>query len=185
MTLLLISIDTKVAIASGIIAVFALIVSLWSGHVSKRVLRLSEKQYSDKLPDFELYFIEGFRFLANNNAEHRRLLLFQLTIKNKSELKNTLKAELELEYLREDDSFSKILLEHNPNIASLIKEREFSIYPTDIELDAKTANTKWLIFEEPKYITKSHRIEKYCMKIIDISGKRQLLETVLIKNVEE
>ncbi len=50
----------------------------------------------------------------------RRILLFQLTVKNKAEFKNTLKAELEIEYLREDDTFSKILLEHNPNIFSLI-----------------------------------------------------------------
>ncbi len=65
MTLLEITIDNKVAIASAIIAVFALIVSFWSAYIARRALRLSEKQYDDKLPDFELYFIQGFRFLVH------------------------------------------------------------------------------------------------------------------------
>lgn len=179
------SIDNKIAVISVAVAGIALIISFWSVLVAKRALRLSERQYNDKLPDFELYFIEGFRFLIKTKSSMRRFLLFHLTVKNKAEFKNTLKAELEVEYLRDDDSFSKILLDHNPDLSSHIKESTLSIFPSDIEVDEKTIATKWLIFEQPSYISKSYRIEKYCMRLRDLHGNLQLSEAVLIKDVEE
>ena len=112
------------------------------------------------------------------------MLLFQLTIRNKSDFRNTLKAELELEYLRDDDTFSKINLDHNPKLAGLIKKEEFSFYPSDIEIEGKASSTKWLLFEQPSYISKSHRIEKYGMKLKDLNGNQQISEAVLIKDVE-
>jgi len=185
MILLEINIEIIIAIVTAVIAGVALIISLWSGSMARKALRISEKQYNDKLPDFDLYFIQGFRFLVKDRQSLKRLLLFQLTVMNKSDFRNTFSAQLELEYLRDDDSFAKILLDHKPEIASLIRQKEFSIFPSDIEIDAKTTTTKWLLFEQPNYISNAHRIEKYSMRIIDVSGNQKKSEVVLIQDLEE
>ena len=185
MILLEISLEIKIAIVMVVIAGVALIISFWSGTLAKKTLTLSKKQYDNKLPDFDLYFIQGFRFLAKDKETLKRLLLFQLTVKNKSEFKNTFSARLELEYLRDDDSSAKILLDHKPAIADLIQEKEFSIFPSDIEIEAKSTTTKWLIFEQPEYISTDHRIERYSMTLIDVSGNHKTSETVLIKDLTE
>jgi len=185
MILLEINIETKIAIASLIIAGLSLIFYFKSSWIAKKALKLSKKQYVDKLPNFETYFIQGFRFLVIDKEIKKRLLLFQLTVKNKSELKNTFKAELEIEYLRDDDSFSRIIIDHNPKLSTLIKKKDFSFFPSDIELEAKTVATKWLIFEQPNYISRTHRIENYTMKFRDLDNNIQSSKAVLIKDVEE
>ncbi len=185
MTLLEINIETKIAVVSAIIALLSLMITYRISRTAKKSLKLAEKQYGDKLPDFETYFIQGFRFQVRNNNTMRILLLFQLTLKNKAELKNSLKAELEIEYLRNDDSFSKIMIDHNPSLESLIEKKNFSFFPDDIELDAKTTSTKWLIFEQPSYISKEHRIERYKMKFRDLHDNVKSSETVLIKEADE
>jgi hypothetical protein len=184
MILLEINTDTKIAVVSAIVALLSLFFTFLISRTAKKSLKLAEKQYGDKLPDFETYFIQGFRFNVKNGKSLRKLLLFQLTLKNKAELKNTLKAELEIEYLRDDDSFSKIMIDHNPELESLISKKDFSFFPIDIELEAKTISTKWLIFEQPDYISKQHRIEKFVMKFRDLHDNIKLSETVLIKDIE-
>jgi hypothetical protein len=66
MVLLEISFEIKVTIVTAIFAGIALIISFWSVIVAKKALNLSQNQYNDKLPDFELYFIQGFRFLTKD-----------------------------------------------------------------------------------------------------------------------
>jgi hypothetical protein len=111
-------------------------------------------------------------------------LLFQLTVKNKSELRNSLKPDLEIEYLRDDDSLARCSTDHNPTLEEYLKNKELTLFPVDIEIDAKTAISKWLIFEQPAHLNKNHRIEKFSIRLTDLNGNTSVIETVLIKDVE-
>jgi hypothetical protein len=170
-------------IAPITIACFSLLIALRSIWIAKNALVISRKQYEDKLPEFDIYYHNGFRF--NNNKEDivKKLLLFQLTIKNKAEFRNTFKADLSIKYLRLDDSFSELNVEHNPKIQANSAIEELSLFPIDIVLEAKTSSTKWLIFEQPILLDNSHRIENYEIKITDVNGNKCSIETVIIKDI--
>lgn len=177
------SIEIKISIISVIIALISAFFANKSNRIAKKALLLSEKQYMDSQPDFNLYYNEGLRFIVDQNSTLKRLLLFHITIRNKSSHRNTLKADLEMEYLRKDDTFAKVLVEHNPNLKDLLKNRNLPVFPIDIELEAKSTATKWMIFEQPDLIDKNYRIEKYEIRTTDLYDNKSIIEAVLIKNV--
>lgn len=170
--------DTKIAFWSMVIAGTSIIVSVISALYARKAVRISEKQYNDKLPDFELYYDQNYGF----NIGDRRILIFELTIKNKAEFKNTFRAELEINYIREDDTVSKVKMNHNPELMKVIPKKDIAEFPLNIEIDAKTASTKWLAFEQPSHIFPEHRIDKYVMIIKDLSGNTKSTKVLLIKD---
>jgi len=176
--------DTKIAIIAAFAAVISALFAYRSNRIAKRALELSEKQYNDNLPDFNSYYNEGFRFIAQNGKTVKRLLLFHLTIRNRSGFRNSLKADLEIDYLRSDDSFAKLIIEHNPKLKDFLKNKDLTVFPVDIELEAKSIATKWLIFEQPDLINKNHRIEKYKIKLTDMNENKSTIEAVLIKDMD-
>lgn len=176
--------ETKIALVAAMTAIISLYFAYRSYIVSKKALKLSLKQHSENQSDFDLYFNEGFRFNARNGETVKRLLLFHLTIRNKSKFRNTLRADLEIEYLRTDDSVNRMTIEHNPELQNFLKEKSLTVFSIDIELEAKSTSTKWLIFEQPNIIDSTYRIENYRLKLIDIDKKISFVETVLIKDVE-
>lgn len=177
--------DSKVAIIAAIAAIISAFIAFISYRVARKTLKLSEKQYNENQSNFDLYYNDGFRFIASRDKDIKRLLLFHLTIRNKSKFRNTLKADLEIEYLRADDSVNRITIEHMPELQDFLKERNLTVFPKDIELEANTTSTKWLIFDQPSLIDKTHRIEKYSLKLTDLNGNKSIIETVLIKDIEE
>jgi hypothetical protein len=178
------SLDTKIAIASAFAAVIAALFAFRSNWIAKKALEISEKQYFDNQPDFNLYYNEGYRFIAQNGDIAKRLLLFHLTIRNKSGFKNTFKSDLEIEYLRNDDSLAKLIVEHNPRLKDFLRNKDLTVFSMDIELNAKTTSTKWLIFEQPDFLDNSHRIDRYIIKLTDMNENKSCVEAVLIKDID-
>lgn len=179
------STDTKIAIISTITAVISALFAYRSNRIAKRALKLSEKQYLDNQSDFSLYYNEGARFVVDKDKLSKSLLLFNLTVRNNSSFRNTFKAGLEIEYLRDNDTFAKILIEHNPKLIELIKGSDMTVFPLDIELEAKSTTTKWLIFEQPGLLNNTHRIEKYEIKFTDMNDNKSFIEAILIKNLNK
>lgn len=176
--------DNSFVIISLVIAGLAAIVAFRSSNIAKKALGFTRRQYLDRQPSFDSYYIDGFRIIGKKGNTQKKLLLFHLTVRNKSEFRNTLKPDLEIEYLRDDDSIARFITDHTPTLEEYLKNRELTLFPMDIEIDAKTAISKWLIFEQPAFLNKSHRIEKFSIRLTDLNGNKSLIEAVIIKDVE-
>ncbi len=176
--------DNTLAIISLIVAGVAALIAFRSSNISKTTLGFTKRQYLDRQPAFDAYYIDGFRIIGKRGDSFKKLLLFHLTVRNKSEFRNTLKPDLEIEYLREDDSIARFITDHQPTLEDYLKNKELTLFPMDIEIDAKTAITKWLIFEQPDFLNKSHRIEKFSIRLTDLIGNKSFIEAVIIKDIE-
>jgi len=69
------STETKIAFISAIIACASAIFAFSSILFARKALNLSRKQYNDKQPDFNLYYNEGFRFIAEKGDSIKRLFI--------------------------------------------------------------------------------------------------------------
>ena len=176
--------EIMIAIITTIISLVSIIIAIRSNSIARKSLDLSNKVYQETQSNFDLYYNEGFRITVDSERHTKRLLLFCITTQNKSKSTNSFKANLEIEYQRNDDSTSKIIIEHSPELSNFLTNKEKIIYPKDIVLDASNSTTMWLIFEQPPLIDNSiHRIEKYCVKLTDLMGYMKIVETVILKDI--
>jgi predicted neutral ceramidase superfamily lipid hydrolase len=174
--------DTEIAIVSAIAAVISVLFAFRSNRIANKALKLSEKQYSDSQSNFSLYYNQGARYLVKDDQILKSILLFHITIRNNSSFRNTFEAGLEIEYWREDDTFAKLIVEHNPQLNDFLKESNMTIFPVNIELEAKSSSTKWLIFEQPGLLDNTHRIENYRIRITDMDANQLVIGAALLKN---
>ncbi|MBB6059709.1 hypothetical protein HNQ93_002569 [Hymenobacter luteus] len=177
-----IKIDTLIAIIAAAAAVIALLISLRSNYLAKKSFQLSKIELDSKKSNFKLYLINALRFKSKENQESR-ILMFNISISNLSESKNSFKALLKIEYIRDDDSFAKTLIEHDHNLHSLIPNNNFSFFLNDINVSEKETESKWLLFKEPKHFL-NYRIERYLLEVSDINGEQKQLESTLIKTFQ-
>jgi len=170
------------AIILTIIATLASLISAFSAFKSrgyaKRALNLAQKNYNDRQANFSLYLIDAYRW---NTKNKKRYLLFHITITNKSDSKSSFKAELEIEYLRDDDSVARVIVQHDERYKKEIPHEEISTFPNDVRIEEKGIQSKWMLFEQPQNIFLEYRIEKYSIKVIDTQGNHQITECSIIK----
>lgn len=169
---------------AAIAAILSALYAFNANRISKKSYKISKKSYNDKQANFKLYIIDSFRWITKGDNS-RKILLFHCTINNNSENKNSYKASLTIEYVREDNSVSRIILEHNPDLKDLIKNDNLTIFHTDIRIEEKGMESKWLIFEQPNIISKKLRIEKYMIEIIDTENNKENIDCYMLKDIKE
>ncbi|HLP33585.1 MAG TPA: hypothetical protein VK202_08940 [Bacteroidia bacterium] len=169
-----------------VIATIAAVVSAYSAVKSrgfaKQSYQLAVQNYSDRQANFSLYLIDGFRWISKNENT-RKFLLFHITINNQSDSKNSFKAQLEIEYIRNDQSVARVVIPHNENLLEHLPQKNLSVFSHDIRVDEKGMQSRWLIFEQPSNVFKVDRIEKYTIKVIDTAGNSQSTESYMLKNL--
>lgn len=109
--------------------------------------------------------------------------MFHCTITNKSENKNSFKCTLEIEYLREDNSVARAIVEHNPKLTQLISQDNFTAFPYDIRLEEKGIDSRWFLFEQPNNVFSKIRIEKYTIRLTDAGGNFVVADTFIMKDL--
>jgi len=178
-----VKIDTLIAGVAAIVAILALLISLRSNFLAKRALILAEQDANSKKANFQVYLINAFRF-KSKQKERTKILMFNISISNRSEVKNSFKATLEIEYVRQDSTVVKSLSEHSPELSSTLPGKNFTFFPYNINISEKETESKWLLFLEPESFN-NYRIERYLLKIIDVFGISQHVEATLIKGLPE
>jgi hypothetical protein len=168
-------------ILASIAAIFSAIYAYRSNRLSKSALQIANQSYQDKQANFNLYLIDGFRWTEESTK--RKFLFFHCTIKNKSENKSTYKATLEIEYIRNDNSVSRLILDHEPYLKEFIPQQTLTIFPVNIRIEEKGMESKWLIFEQPDLVLKEYRIEKYSIKVSDTSGNSESTNCFILKEM--
>ncbi len=167
-------------IVASVAAVISSISAFMSRGYAKRSYELARKNYSDKQANFSLYLIDGYRLTKEETAT--KYLLYHITIMNKSDGKSSFKAELEIVFLREDNSTVTVIVSHDENLQNKISQNQVSVFPNDIRIEEKGMQSKWLIFEQPTNPFKQYRIDKYMIKITDIQGNKQIVESAFVKD---
>src|SRR5450759_2067067 len=99
---------TWAAIATAIISLFALLVSLWSIIIARRALSLAERQEINKHPSFVLYLKNGF-VKTLGKGDKKRVYAFLISISNTSESNNSI-AHLDLNIILSISSGSSLTL---------------------------------------------------------------------------
>lgn len=180
------AIDTQTAwtIIAALAAIASAVWAFFSNRIAKKALKLAQQEYKDKQSKFSLYLIEGFRWFSRTN-EARKFLLFHITIRNQSSVRNSFISELEIEYIRQDNSVARVTVDHNDALLNFIKGYHLSTFDKEIRIDEKGIISKWLIFEQPSDIFMKLRIEKYTIRVIDTQDVSSSLECFILKDLTD
>jgi ERCC4-type nuclease len=173
------NIDTIIAAIASFAALLALAISIRGNTIANRALKIAQQDFDNKKPGIDIYLINTYRF---ESKDKHRILMFNISIINKSDAKNSAKAFLEIEYVRQDNSVARLMLNHNPELEKSIENKEFSYFPYDINLGEKESESSWLLFHEPDTF-KNYRIEKYTLVVKDLLDNTKKIEANLIKTL--
>lgn len=173
-----------IEITAAMAAVLSAFYSMRSNIIAKKALTIAKKEFENKQSNFDLYYIDGYRQRPKGQQD-KKILLFNLTINNKSELKNTFKASLEIEFIRQDDSVARTIIDHDPNLEKILPQNDLTVFPKDLQIEGNGMSTNWLLFEQPTDTFEEYRIEKYTIKVNDIHQNEQTAATSLLKDIEK
>lgn len=169
-----------ISIVSLLTAIVSVYYAFRSNRLSKRAILISEQEFINKQSKFQLYLVDNYRYLVSD----KKLLLFNLSINNLSDNKNSFKARAEIEFIRDDNSVALIIIEHNSSLIKEIPKSDLSIFENDIRLEERSVQTKWLIFEQPSNLFDKYTIEKYTIKVSDVQDNEKQVEAHIIKNIQ-
>lgn len=169
-------------IIAALAAILSAISAFRSSRFAKRALAITTQTYKDRQANFGLYLIDGFRWTSKGD-DKRKFLLFHITIINKSDSKSSFKADLEIEYIRTDQSVARAIMAHDESLQSIVSDKSLSVFSNDIRIEEKGMQSKWLIFEQPTTVFKEFRIEKYTVKITDTHGNIQTVDSIILKEL--
>jgi hypothetical protein len=168
---------------SSIIAIFisilALIVSIANVVDTRRSLELNRKQFKSKQTNFEIYLVKAYAF--PNNDE--RYLLFNMTLTNKSELRNSFSPCLFLECVDEKDRMFKLQLPHIPEKSDVISDKNISFFTKQITMNEKESSTNWLLFSYKLDSVEKSRIDGYIVSVKDVSGVAKDVRCTLLRDL--
>lgn len=165
-----------------IISLASIPVSLWALYVAYKVkntaietLGLNKQIYKDRQSNFSLYLNQaGYKRVAEG-----RILLFLLSVNNRSDSKDSFTARLEFSYKLPDNSSRKIKVEHNPKLmekAGLPVEEAFDINP---RVDERGTLTKWFCFAEAGTLPADYQNSKYTVLLTDSHGKHSHVDAYI------
>ncbi len=176
--------DNYITGLATIAALLSAIYAYRSNVISRRALNLSQQDYLNRQANFSIYIIDAFRYRRKIENEFKKILLFNVTLNNKSQMKNSFRAILEIEFIRKDNSVARVPVEHNPLLEKEVSKANVKAFPTDIKADEKSIETGWLLFEEPASIFKEFRIEKFRIKVTDIQENPATFDISIVKEID-
>ncbi|MDY3520555.1 hypothetical protein PG614_03740 [Riemerella anatipestifer] len=161
------------------ISLLALIVSILNYFNARKNRKITEKQFFNRQSMFSLYLNNSYAFLS----EDKKYSLFNITVLNKSETKNSFLVTLEIIYSF-NDSLSKIKIPYDKLISNKIPQLNYTFFETNIIVSEKETTTKWLIFEIPSKL-KGTVIDKYEISFIDPHDYSQSITSIILKKLPD
>lgn len=162
-----------------IISLLALIVSIMNYFNVRKNRKIAEKQFLNRQSMFSLYLNNSYAFIS----EDKKYSLFNISVFNKSETKNSFLATLEIVYSF-NDSLSKVKIPYDKLTSNKITQLNYTFFETNIILSEKETATKWLIFEIPSKL-KGAIIDKYEISFIDPHNYSQTISSIILKKLPD
>lgn len=158
-------------------SIISLVISFLNYSNSKKSRNISEKQYENRQSNFSLYLNDNYYFIDKNI----KYAIFNITILNKSEVKNSFIPNLEITYSL-NENLSKIKLLYNKEISKNIENSQYTFFENNIVINEKETTTKWLIFEIPQKLEKCI-IDKYSVILKDPHNYSENTQSIILKNL--
>jgi len=163
------------------ISVIALLFSWKSFVVSKKALKISQKDHDEKYKDITPYLIRSVKYASKETSD--KLVSFAVSYTNRASIPNTFsKLALEVTYFDEEGELHKVIL-----IPEEIKENfwtEIKQLSIPLNISAKTTISGWVGFKLPKALKQNKRIDKYSLVATTADDKKVIVESFLIKEIE-
>jgi hypothetical protein len=169
-------------VLAALAATISAISAFRSSRFAKRAISLAGQTYEDRQANFSLYLIDNYRWTFKKDSK-KKFLLFHISITNKSDSKSSFKAELEIEYIRDDNSVARAIIPHDENHQINIKNKSLTMFSNEIRIEERGLQSKWLIFEQPTTVFNEYRIEKYTIRIIDTHGILKTANSFILKEL--
>ncbi|ELY2018309.1 hypothetical protein SL053_002229 [Flavobacterium psychrophilum] len=158
-------------------SIISLIISFLNYSNSKKSRYISEKQFENRQSNFSLYLNDNYYFIEKK----LKYAIFNITILNKSEVKNSFIPSLEITY-SQNENLSKIKLSYNKEISKNIENVHYTFFENNIVINEKETTTKWLIFEIPQKLERCV-IDKYCVVFKDPHNCTEKISSIILKNL--
>lgn len=173
------NIETIVSALSAIAALLSALYAFRSNVLAKKALALAEDDYYSKKENFKLYLIEGINYLTKEGIY---IFAFNVSVINKSTINNTIfRIELIINFIRDDESIGKVILQHNGELSSFIKGHNVSPFNQPTEVAAKSSLANWCLFTTDNKLADFGVIKKYTLKVTDTFGNITSTDSYIVK----
>ena len=170
-----------IALIAAIAAIISAVYAYKSKAVALKALSIAREELDLKKDNLYLYLVEGFSYhLAGN----KRILAFNISITNRSLTGNSLdKLDIQISFVRPDNTIGAIVMPHDWTLSSSIPNNALTVGRLPMTIPPKSAISCWALFPLPPSVLMSNRIEKYTLKIMDISGNSGSADCYIVKDI--
>lgn len=160
-----------------LLSLISLLISFLNYSNSKKSRNIAEKQFENRQSNFSLYLNDNYYILDKNI----KYAIFNITIMNKSEVKNSFIPNLEITYSI-NENLSKIKIIYNQEIAKKLENNNYTFFENNIIINEKETTTKWMIFEIPQKLEKCI-IDKYSVVFKDPLNNSENISSIILKKI--
>ncbi len=171
--------EQLISLLSAFIAILSAIYAMRSTAIAKRALAIAEEDHQSKKESLKLYLIEGVNYITKEDSY---IFAFNVSVTNGASISNSLqRIELIITYIRSDDTYGNIILQHDETLNQSITGHNVTPFSQSFEISEKSASTSWCLFSHSDKAKKFGRIDKYTLRITDIAGEITEVDSYLIK----
>lgn len=157
----------------------------YSLRVAKKALVLAERDAADKNHNIDIYYVDGFRDAMNIDGAQFALFGFLCNIFNKSSIPNSIKSiDLVIYYSLHNTDILHFITHQTQNIPSQLPVLIDNVFSTPIDFAPKSSNTAWAVFLVPSHKLTDRLIDRYVIRITDISDRRSEIKINLLMTMK-
>jgi hypothetical protein len=168
------------AIATAGAAWLALVLSFLSIGMSRKALRLQERQEDRRKPSLTPYLSDGFVRVASEGSS--RLYAFLLSVSNGSDSDNTVaEVDLRLTYTTPASVQMTVKVRSNAEIGGAFVGGSGPPLVTPGRVDAHQTVSGWCFFRVEEAVLEGSRIERYVVALLDSHGSEVTVEPKIVR----
>ena len=174
--------ELLISLGALIAALISALYSARSSHIAKRALSIAEEEFNSKQNELKLYLIEGIKYIASKDEY---IFGFNLSITNQATAPNSIqRIELCIKFVRDDGTAGNIVLQHDSDLNYSIKGHEVTPFESSVKISEKSAIINWCLFCFDPQLSQCGRVDKYSLRVTDVTGKISEIDSYLIKEYQ-
>lgn len=171
---------STITILSALISMASAILAWRSSRIARQNLRMAKIDFEEKHDSIRAHLVDSVTW---DSEEGERVSSFACSYTNAANAPNTLeRIELIVHALNPNGAILTVVLD--PTLDEEINERKASLLGMPVNLGARSTVSGWINFKIPEYLLKTKRIERYEVTATSSTGKTVVLETHLLRKVD-
>lgn len=153
-----------------LVSLISVFLSWRSSRIARRALAISESQEKRRQPQLGIYLANGYR----QHAPNGQLFCFSVSVTNPTDINNSIaRAELQINYLLENDVKTTCRLQHNPavgEVASRNAVEAATIFSLPMRIDAHQTVSGWFLFALDNQVIGKGSVDTHRLILEDTHG---------------